>query len=396
MKRKYIIQAVGVLVFVSCTRRTIYISNDELPTGTQVVCIPLTHTLRNASLTEVTDGKKIPLACQVARDSLYFKVKQSQQDPLVRKFEVSKSKVNSQEPTMKATDDGESITLSSGNRNILSYHYAIQQVPKGVRNIFARSGFIHPAHTPSGFTLTRILAEDHRHHYGIWNPWTHVEYKGKLYDLWNLGDSLGTVRAKSVDKVYQGEVMAGVDASLEHVAFTPDEGEVKLMDEQWLIRAYETEDGFLWDFESHLTPCTAEPVIIRAYRYQGFSIRANEYWTRENSHMMTSEGKERPQIDGSHARWIYTQGDTGNATQGGFLFMASPENQNAPEPLRIWNEEANGGRGDVFVNFCPAKNEDIILQPYQTYVFRYRVLTYDGTMNAWKAERLWQSYIHRR
>jgi hypothetical protein len=29
---------------------------------------------------------------------------------------------------------------------------------------------------------------------GMWNPWTHIEWQGKMYDLWNLKDRKGTVR----------------------------------------------------------------------------------------------------------------------------------------------------------------------------------------------------------
>ena len=64
----------------------------------------------------------------------------------------------------------------------------------------------------------------------------------------------------------------------------------------------------------------------------------------------------------------------------------------APEPLRIWNEEANGGRGDVFVNFCPTKMKDWTLEPGHTYVLRYRVLTFDGTVAPETAERLWEAF----
>ena len=66
---------------------------------------------------------------------------------------------------------------------------------------------------------------------------------------------------------------------------------------------------------------------------------------------------------------------------------------NAPEPLRIWDQNANRGRGDVYVNFCPTKTQDWRLVPGQTYELRYRVLTYDGSLDPERAERLWQEYV---
>lgn len=292
---------------------------------------------------------------------------------------------------MHVTDEGGALTLRCGDAPILSYNYAVTPAPEGVREIYARGGYIHPAWTPSGFVLTTIQPRDHYHHYGIWNPWTYVLYDGRRYDLWNLGENLGTVRAGNVLPV-QGKGFCGFDADLDHVAFTPG-GETVIMQEVWQVRARRVKEGFLWDFISTLRPATDKPVTIHAYRYQGFSIRANEAWTRENCTMMTSEGLERPRIDGSRARWIYVNGETGPQQQGGFLFLAAPDNYDAPEPLRIWDENANGGRGDVFVNFCPAKMKDWVLEPGGTYCLRYRVLTYDGALTPQKAEQLWNEYV---
>lgn len=292
---------------------------------------------------------------------------------------------------MTVVDDGGAITLLSAGKPVLTYNYAVMPAPEGVRGVYARGGYIHPAYTPSGFVLTAIQPQDHRHHYGIWNPWTRVEYDGCIYDLWNLGDSLGTVRPVRAVPV-PGKKTCGFDADLDHVAFTPD-GETIILKETWQVRATQTREGYLWDFVSTLVPATDKSVTFKAYRYQGFTIRANEAWTRENCSMMTSEGLERPQIDGSRARWIYVNGETGPGTTGGFLFLGAPDNYDAPEPLRIWNETANRGRGDVFVNFCPAKMKDWILEPGQTYMLRYRVLTYDGEMDARTASRLWEEYV---
>ena len=293
--------------------------------------------------------------------------------------------------SMHVSDDGDSLTLLCGDSPILTYQYSVTPAPQGARDVFARGGYIHPACTPSGFVLTRIQPKDHLHHYGIWNPWTHVVYDGRLYDLWNLGDSLGTVRPHAVDAVYEGKRSCGFDASLDHVAFTP-EGEKVILDEQWRVRATRVPEGFLWDFESILRPAAGKTVTIQAYRYQGFSIRANGCWGRDNSMMMTSEGLERPDIDGSRARWIYMVGETGPSETAGFLMMSHPDNQQFPEPLRIWNEEANGGEENVFVNFCPAKNQDWVLEPGKEYKLRYRFLAFDGSMDQDTAERLWKDF----
>jgi len=211
-----------------------------------------------------------------------------------------------------------------------------------------------------------------------------------MYDLWNLGDKKGTVRSKSIEKTCQGKVMAGLDARLEHVIFAPS-GEKKIMDETWSIRAWAVPEGFLWDFHSILLPCTSLPVLLKEYRYAGFVYRATEEWTRQNCSMMTSEGYSRPQIDGTRARWIYINGVSAIG-HSGLLIMASPQNYNSPEPLRIWNEEANGGRGDAFINFSPTKNTDWQLNPGVEYSLCYRLYAFDGEMTPERAEQLWRDF----
>lgn len=350
----------------------------------------------NYTLTETSRGIRRQIPCQTISEDgtswLYFSLSGTTQAGESRSFSMRRTKDPADEDRMKVQDDGSSLVLKSDGKNILQYNYALSSVPDGVSEIFARSGYIHPACTPSGFVLTCIQPVDHRHHYGIWNPWTHIIYEDCLYDLWNLGDSLGTVRADRVEAVYEGDVLAGFDSWLQHVIFAPN-GEKTIMNEEWRVRATQSGDAFVWDFESVLLPCAEKPVTIQAYRYQGFGCRATQKWTRDNCTMMTSEGLERPQIDGSTARWIYVNGDV-DGQRSGFMFMSFPDNYNTPEPLRIWNEDANGGRGDVFVNFCPTKTKDWVLVPGHTYRLRYRVIAFDGAMNPQLAEQLWQDYVH--
>lgn len=309
-----------------------------------------------------------------------------------RHFQLRFSRAYRAHADMNVSDDSRSLTLSRLGQPVLAYNYTLADVPQGVSSLYRRSGYIHPAFTPSGFQLTCIQPADHRHHYGIWNPWTHLVYNGRLYDLWNLGDSLGTVRAAGIQSVFSGAVMSGFQARLSHIVFAP-QGEQPVIDETWAVTAWNSLGGFLWDFESLLTPCAPLPVLLQEYRYAGFGFRANQSWTRDNTDLLTSEGNRRPDIDGTRARWIYVNGAS-PAGRSGLLIMACPSNYNSPEPLRIWNEEANGGRGDVFINFAPTKNTDWTLHPGHTYRLRYRLFAYDGEMTPQRAEQLWRDFAN--
>lgn len=397
MKKLYIISALVMLAVGCASPKDITVNSGEFSREDCIVKVNVGKAGDNFALVETTNGTQTPVASQIIKEDgvnwLYFKMEGTTPAGQSRTYTYAPAEGKTGTGTkMNVVDNGNDLILKSGNNDIMSYNYTLSEVPEGVRKVFARSGYIHPAHTPSGFVYTNVQPVDHRHHYGIWNPWTRVQFEDKVYDLWNLGDSLGTVRAKNIEAVYQGDVVAGFNAVLEHVAFTP-EGEKVIMNETWKIKAVDAGYGYLWDFVSELEAATESPVTIKAYRYQGFSCRATAEWTRENSVMMTSEGLERPQIDGSTARWIYVNGAAGDG-MAGFMFMATPENYNSPEPLRIWDQNANWGRGDVYVNFCPTKTVDWVLEPGQKYQLSYRVMAYDGEMDPQKAEALWTDFVY--
>lgn len=352
----------------------------------------------NIILFEKNGKKKKPVDCQVISEKggtpvLYWILDGNTPAGASREYMLQETKKQGKEGAMVVDDTERALVLKKNGKEVLQYNYAITNPPAGVDKSYERSGFIHPAYSPKGNILTTIQPKDHYHHYGIWNPWTKLEYDGGIYDLWNLGDKKGTVRAKTVENIYQGNVCAGYDANLDHYIFTPA-GEKVIMNEVWRVKTWNVSGGFLWDFESDLSPSTSLPVLLKAYRYAGFGWRATEEWTKENCEMFTSEGKTRQQIDGTTARWIYVTGQCGQNGRSGLLFLGHPANRKSPEPLRIWDENANGGRGDAFVNFAPTKNEDWKLEPGKAYTLRYRVFSYDGEMNREQADRLWNDFAY--
>jgi hypothetical protein len=313
-----------------------------------------------------------------------------------RLYRIETGKPQSDFPTLKVKDTSNELIIEKGEHPILAYHYSLACPPAGTDSAFCRSGFIHPAWSPAGNVLTNIQPEDHRHHYGIWNPWTKVVYDSVVYDLWNLGDKQGTVAFDKMINITEGPVWAGFTAKQNHLIFKGSEKSV-IMEELWKVKAWTSvdndQDYFVWDFTSTLTPNTLLPVLLQAYRYAGFGYRATPEWTKENCIMYSSEGKSRQEIDGTNARWVYVTGAIGDG-KSGLLMMGYPENRKFPEPLRIWDENANNGRGDAFINFAPTKNEDWLLEAGKTYSLKYRVVTYDGDMTPEKAEQLWGDFAH--
>ena len=86
------------------------------------------------------------------------------------------------------------------------------------------------------------------------------------------------------------------------------------------------------------------------------------------------------------------QGTLPGNDSGGAVMLSYPANYNYPEPLRIWDENSNGGRGDMFANFSPTKDKDWLLEPGKTYLLKYRLVVFNGRFDAAKAESAWQNF----
>jgi hypothetical protein len=132
------------------------------------------------------------------------------------------------------------------------------------------------------------------------------------------------------------------------------------------------------------------PFRILEYRYEGLGWRATAKWNKNNSEVLTSEGKTRKDADGSLAKWCIVQGELDDDF-GGMVMMSHSSNFNHPEPLRIWPESMNE-RGDVFASFSTTKNRDWLLEPGKTYTLKYRLIVFNGKFNKEKAEKAWLYY----
>jgi hypothetical protein len=220
-------------------------------------------------------------------------------------------------------------------------------------------------------------------------------FEGDTVDFWNIGGKQATVRfAKFISKT-DGVVYSEFKALHEHVVFKKDGSEKIALNEIQTVRVYKPEDNsdyFIVDFISEMSCASPSPFHIVAYRYGGFGWRATEFWDKNNSEMLTSEGKTRDNTDGSKARWCIVYGALPGNDEGGAVMLSHPANYNHPEPLRIWDKNANGGRGDVFANFAPTKDKDWILEPGKTYTLKYRLVVFNGKFDAAKAESAWEYF----
>ncbi len=376
----------------------------NIPRGEIVSGIPISAELDPIShiadsllaLVEINDGQEKPVGFQIENDAtrrlVWLVEPDSSSDERVYKLINRKAAARSSGMRAKIKDGG--IILGTQNQDLLRYNYATIFPPRGVDEVFKRSGFIHPLWSLAGRELTRMQPPDHYHHYGIWNPWTRVEYKGKSVDFWNLGEKQGTVRFANFISRTAGPVYSEFEVLHEHVVFDGAGEEVALHEVQG-VRIYQPDslqDAYIADISIELNCATEHPVTLKEYRYGGLGWRATEKWHKDNSEVITSEGKNRVEADGSLARWCIVQGEIDEGYSA-VLMMSFPTNYNHPEPLRIWPEDIYD-RGDMFANFSPTKNIDWKLEPGKNYQLKYRFYVSDQKITSEEAEKLWQQFAY--
>lgn len=348
------------------------------------------------SLVEITGGARSAVPFQIENGytrELYWIINPSA-NPKKRTFQLLQTSESvKQTPTITLSKNDGALIIKSNDKNLLQYNFKTIYPPEGVNEYYKRSAFIHPLWSPHGNVLTRIQPKDHYHHYGIWNPWTHLLYKGDTLDFWNLNSKDGTVRFGNFITLKSGPVFGEYSALHEHVAFRKS-GEEVIINENQSVRIYQPEnaDYYIADITIQLNCATEEPVLLLKYRYGSLGWRTTEQWDRNNSTVLTSEGKTRKDGDGSKARWCLVQGAIDN-DHAGVLWMSHPTNYNHPEPLRIWPENQYN-RGDMFANFDPTKDRDWLLEPGKNYVLKYRFLVFNGPLDKEKSETAWKDFAN--
>jgi len=271
---------------------------------------------------------------------------------------------------------------------LIGYQSAPMSNPKSGER-FRGSDFIHPLKTPSGFTVTELQPDDHLHHFGLWWPWKYVSKDGQKVPFWELQSGKGRVEARGAERTDNG--FTATSAYTVQAANGESEDWISEKVKASVSSLVESPArGYFLDLEIAQSVIGEKSLEIVEYRYSGFSLRSTPEWNRNNSMMLSSEGREHPQSNLSRARWVLVQGPTGSGGKAGGLLMSHPTNPNHPEHLHTW--DPGDRHGGVFVNFNPVQTQSFVMRPGEPYVRRYRLFVFDGEIDAQVAERMWTEW----
>lgn len=353
----------------------------------------------NLALYEITKEGEEAVPSQIESGhsaNLWFILKGVSEKNSVRNFILKlEEKEHAEQATILVKKDHKDLSLQANKKTILNYRFATTFPPEDVNPLFQRSGFIHPLTSPGGKVLTRIQAPDHYHHYGIWGPWTKTHIDDRAVDFWNLLSGEGTVKFAGFLSETEGAVFSGFQALQQHVDFGAKGKDQVAMNEILDVRAWNVgEKVWVVDYTTSINSPLKNGIMLDAYRYGGgIGWRATEDWHKDNCTVLTSDNKTRKDADGSFARWCMVEGESEvKEGRSGILFLSHPSNRMHPEPMRVWPLDANGGRGDMYFEFVPIRHNNWKLEPKQTYTLKYRMVIFDGKIDAKKAEMYWNSF----
>lgn len=352
-------------------------------------------------LFEIIPGVEKQIPCQIETGqtaTLWFILSGISEANSIRRFVLRYSdnnKLNIQ--PVKLQKQHHDLRILKDDKPVLAYRFDTMYPPEGINPLYKRSGFIHPLLSPGGEMLSRIQPPDHYHHYGIWGPWTLTHINEREVDFWNLAKGQGTVRFAAFLSETQGEVFSGFEALQQHIDFGGAGEDQIAMNEVLDVRTWNAGNNvYIIDYTTSLNTTLSDGIMLDAYRYGGgIGFRATEKWHKENCTVLTSEGRTRKDADGSNARWCIVEGESDTeAGRSGILFLSHPSNRMHPEPMRVWPLDANGGRGDMYFEFVPIRHEDWKLENRKNYTLKYRMVVFDGKMNAQTAEMYWNAFAY--
>ena len=375
-------------------------ARTDTPVSISLATVPQAVQGLPLSLQEVRGADRVTIAAQVEQGwtpRLHWIVSGTLPAGQTRTYELIAGAARA-ERVVRATQDERVLQVSVGDDKVLQFNHAmvpppenIGRIPESRRALYNHNAFIHPLWSTKGTVLTDIHPPDHIHHLGIWMPWTHTHFEGKMVDFWNVGDGTGTVRFSKFLGTTTGPVYGGFQSEQDHVALKTSKGEQTILKEVWDVRVYNVggpEKGYwLVDFQSTQRCVADQPLIQDEYRYGGLGYRATRQWKGANCENLTSEGKTRANGHGTRARWCDNYGAIDGQWEG-VTFYSHPKNFQHPEPMRLWPEPDN----HIFFNFCPSQAGPWEMKPGEDHVFRYRWYVHEGKPDVEQIERIWRDY----
>ncbi len=304
------------------------------------------------------------------------------------KFADSKNDTTRADPHRKLgglslQETGQTIAIMHGDSHVLVYNKQSPPVPAGIDSVYARSGFLHPVHTPAGKIVTATFPIDHAHQHGIFAAWVKTKYDGREIDFWNLAGNTGRVLHQRVKATFNEASGTGFEVDLIHQTATAPV--VDVLRENWKVVAYPTDGSFYcFDIESQQTALTDKPLVVEEYHYGGMALRGPVEWVQgeklvgangqahvsQSSDFLNDLGSDRKQGNHQHSRWVSLHGEIDGNTVS-ITVLGHANNFRAPQAARLHPTKP-------YFCFSPCVDGQFVIDQQHPLISRYRYLVTDA------------------
>lgn len=265
---------------------------------------------------------------------------------------------------LHAEDNGK-LSLTSGDRVVMTYNAEMVPSPDSDSPWFKRSGFIHPVLTPSGKVVSEGFPADHLHQHGLMFAWTSSVYDGRPVDFWN--SKLQAGRVMHVETIRSED--ESILVRLNHVDDTSGEP-IVVLEETWELTLVPHESMHVFDLVSTQRCVAPEPLKVRKYHYGAMCIRGAKEWLEQPCRMETSEGKLRKEGNHSRPDWVMMHGAV-DGQACGIAAMGHPDNFRSPQSVRLHPNKP-------YFCFAPMVLGDFSITSESPYISRFRFVAFDG------------------
>jgi hypothetical protein len=395
MKSHIIFLAVALLPYLPARAdapKRVSVSAGKLDRQESIVSFPLPDSGHAIFRLRGDDGKTIDAISDGAR--AWF-VLDALPSGATRTYTIEPAQPDPSRPPdvkLETTNGTYKFSARTGNdfTEILPYESEKTPLPKGIEPKYQRGGYISHVYTPSGRLLTDDYPPNHKHHHGIWSPWTKTEFEGRHPDFWNMGDQTGRVDPAGVTDHWSGPVCAGLRAKHKFIDMIARPEKVALT-EQWELIVFRRMGGhqkpyYVFDLNITQNAVDDTPLILPKYHYGGLGFRGRREWDGPAVTFLNSEGKGREGGDqGQRGRWCWIGGKAEGDQTIGIAILDHPSNFRAPQPMRL-------NPSQPFFCYSPSQLGDWRIEPGKPYVARYRFIAADDTADPKEIDRLWNEY----
>lgn len=292
---------------------------------------------------------------------------------------------------LRVVESDDTIVVQDGDQAIMTYNKVSPPVPAGLKDVFERSGCLHPVCSPSGQSVTAMFAEDHPHQQGIFSAWVRTTYDGETIDFWNLGGRTGRVLHEKVVAIQAEGDQVGFEVDLIHRKET--EPKVDVLRERWKITAYPTDGTYrCFDLQSQQTLIAPQPLQVNEYHYGGFAVRGPVRWVneaknqdqREPNGFVNDSGSDRKKGNHEPARWVSMWGEI-DGKPVSITVLSDPKNFRAPQPARIHPTKP-------YFCFAPCVDGEFVIDADHPYQAHYRYLITDAKPDPKWLDQQWEAW----